>query len=144
MNKNQLTTAVLREIAIIHEKMDTHLKQKLPVNLPPSQFKLLNHLIYSTNTNESSSELAALFHVSLSAMSQIVKQLIHKGYVSLQVRDHDARQKKIIITEQGRLAHEHATGLIYFDLNRFASKFNQADMQQLFSLIHHFRLEFEK
>ena len=144
MEQPQLTTMIFREITIIHERMDMVLKQNLPVDLPASQFKLLNHLVYSTNPNETSSDLAKIFHVSLSAMSQIIKQLTNKGYISLQVRDHDARQKKIIITEQGRIAHEHATALVYIDLESFASNFEQGDMQQLFNLINHFRLVFEQ
>jgi len=144
MEQAQLTTTILREIAIIHERMEMVLKQNLPADLPTSQFKLLNHLVYSTNANKTSSELADVFHVSLSAMSQIIKQLTNKGYISLQVREHDARQKKITITKQGRIAHEHATELIYIDLKSVASNFEHDDMQQLFNLVQRFRLVFEQ
>lgn len=144
MEPSQLTNAIFREVAIIHERMDIILKQNLPADLPASQFKLLNHLIYTTNANETASELAQKSHVSLSAMSQIIKQLTNKGYASLQLRDHDARQKKIIITEKGRIAHEHALKLIDIDLNSFASNFDPTDMQQLFNLINHFRQVFNQ
>ncbi|WP_432452241.1 MULTISPECIES: MarR family winged helix-turn-helix transcriptional regulator [unclassified Agarivorans] len=140
----QLITATFREIAIIHERMEIILKENLPSELPTSQFKLLNHLIYTTNSQETASQLAKNSHVSLSAMSQIIKQLSNKGYVSLQIRDHDARKKTILITEQGRIAHQNALTQIDIVLKSFAPNFSLVDIQQLFKLINQFRREFEQ
>ncbi|MFT4821636.1 MAG: DNA-binding MarR family transcriptional regulator [Candidatus Azotimanducaceae bacterium] len=138
------TIAVFREMAIIQERMDAILKARLPADLPPTQFKLLNHLIFTTNANETASEIARNFHVSLSAMSQVISQLTKKGFVELQIRRQDARKKTIVITEQGRSAHQQASALIDIGIKRFSKKFKLNDMQQLYELSHQFRLCFEE
>jgi DNA-binding MarR family transcriptional regulator len=143
MNKTELTTAIFREIGIIHERMDAILRDKLPAELPASQFKLLNHLLYTSNANETATELANNSHVSLSAMSQIIKQLNKKGFVDLQTRSQDARKKTIIITPLGRSAHQNAIAKIDLGIKSFSNKFNQNDMQQLYELGRQFRVVFE-
>ncbi|MEH6559575.1 MAG: MarR family transcriptional regulator [Oceanicoccus sp.] len=143
MNKAKLTTAIFREIGIIHERMDAILKVNLPAELPTTQFKVLNHLTYTKNTDETASELANNSHVSLSAMSQVIKQLTNKGFVELKTRSQDARKKTIIITEQGRSAHQNAIANIDINIKGFSSKLNQADMQKLYKLSNQFRLCFE-
>jgi len=143
MNKTKLTTAIFREMGIINERMDAILKVNLPSELPAAQFKLLNHLMYTTNTDETASELASNSHVSLSAMSQVIKQLSNKGFVELKTRSQDARKKTIIITELGCSAHQNAIANIDIDIKGFSDKLNQSDMRQLYSLCNKFRLCFE-
>ncbi|MEH6518140.1 MAG: MarR family transcriptional regulator [Halioglobus sp.] len=143
MEQVKLTLAIFREIGIIQERMDAILKDRLPADLPPTQFKLLNHLIFTTNTNETASELAHNFHVSLSAMSQLITQLTKKGFVNLHTRSQDARKKTIVITELGRDAHQKASATIDIDLNSFSKKFKLTDTQQLYKLSNQFRLFFE-
>lgn len=143
MNKTKLTTAIFREIGIIHERMDAILRDKLPAELPASQFKLLNHLLYTSNTNETATELAHNFHVSLSAMSQIIKQLNNKGFVEIQTRSQDARKKTLTITKLGRGIHQQAVAKIDLDIKGFANNFSLADMQQLYKLSHQCRVYFE-
>jgi DNA-binding MarR family transcriptional regulator len=137
------TIAIFREIGIIQERMDAILKVRLPIDLPPTQFKLLNHLIFTTNTSETASEIAHNSHVSLSAMSQVIRQLTKKGFVQLHTRSQDARKKTIVITEQGRDAHQQASAQIDIGIKSFSKKFKLADMQQLYELSHQFRLCFE-
>ena len=144
MNRVELTTAIFREVAIIQERMDVILKNNLPPELPRSQFTLLNHLIYTTNIDETSSDLANNFQVSLSAMSQVIKQLRNKGYIVLQIRSADARKKSIIITDEGRTAHSEAMKNIDIDIKSFSAKFSLKDMQQLYELSHQYRILFEK
>ncbi len=143
MNQLKLTIAVFREVGIIQERMDAILKSRLPADLPPAQFKLLNHLIFTTNTNETASELAHNSHVSLSAMSQVIRQLSNKGFVNLHTRSQDARKKTIVITEQGRDAHKKASAQIDIDIKNFSKKFTMTDMEQLYKLSNQFRLCFE-
>lgn len=142
-SKQDLAQLIFREIGIINDRMDLELKEKLPSELPPAQFKLLNHLIFTTNTNETVSDVAKLFHVTLSAMSQIAKQLAGKQLISLQTSAEDSRRKTIVITPLGRKAHTDALSKISFDLEPLAQRFSQKNLQSLFENIQQFRLEFE-
>jgi DNA-binding MarR family transcriptional regulator len=138
------TIAIFREIGIIQERIDAILKVRLPADLPPSQFKLLNHLIFTTNANETASEIARNSHVSLSAMSQVIRQLTKKNFVELQIRRQDARKKTIVITDQGRSAHQQASELVDIGIKSFSEKFKLNDIQRLYELSHQFRLCFEE
>lgn len=137
-------TAIFREFGIVQERVEAIYKKKLPVDLPAAQFKLLNHLIFTTNKNETASEIATNSHVSLSAMSQVIKQLRLKGYVELQPQEHDTRRKKILITEAGHKACQQALGNLDIDLKSFAKRFSSDDLATLYRLCNQFRCEFEK
>ncbi len=144
MNRLELTSAIFREIGIIQERVDFLLKQNLPQNLPPTQFKVLNHLIYTTNTDETVSELASNSHVSLPAMSQIIKQLINKGFVKLHVRTQDARKKTIEITKKGRNAHDQARQQVAVDIQPLANEFKLNELNTLHQSLHQYRIHFEQ
>ena len=144
MNRNELATQIFREIGIIQERVDAILKNNLPSDLPPAQFKLLNHLMYTTNRDETASDLAKNSHISLSAMSQIIKQLLKKQYIRLDIRDYDARKKTITITEQGRQIHQQSLENLSPKTKHFASLLKLADAQHLFESLRHFRQLFEE
>ena len=143
MNQLDLTMATFREVAIIQERVEVLLKNNLPLDLPAKQFKLLNHLINTTNQDETASDIAHNTQVSLSAISQIIKQLTIKGYVELQTRELDTRKKNILISKRGRLAHRNALMKVDMDLKAFSNKISLEDLQQLFKLSNQFRRLFE-
>ena len=123
--------------------MEAIFKGRLPADLPSAQFKLLNHLIYTTNQHEAVSDLAKHSHVSLPAMSQVIKQLRTKGYVELKEHREDTRKKTVLITKAGRLSHNNALKSIDINLEEFSKKFSIKDMQKLYELSHKFRCTFE-
>lgn len=144
MSRLDQVTAIFREFGIVQERIEAIFKKKLPVHLPAAQFKLLNHLIYTTNKNETASDIATNSHVSLSAMSQVIKQVRLKGYLELQPQEHDTRKKKIMITEAGRQVHQEALIGLDTDLEGFAKRFSSDDLKTLYRLSNQFRCEFEK
>jgi DNA-binding MarR family transcriptional regulator len=143
MSRLELTTSVFREFGIIQERVEAIFKGRLPADLPAAQFKLLNHLIYTTNQHEAVSDLAKHSHVSLPAMSQVIKQLRTKGYVELKEHREDTRKKTVLITKAGRLSHNNALKSIDINLEEFSKKFSIKDMQKLYELSHKFRCTFE-
>ena len=144
MNQLEKITAIFREFGIVQERVDAIFKNKLPAHLPTAQFKLLNHLIYTTNKNETASEIATNSHVSLSAMSQVIRQVRLKGYLQLRPQEHDTRKKEILITEAGRQVHQEALISLDSNLEGFANRFSSDDLEKLYLLINQFRCEFEK
>lgn len=143
MSRLELTTSVFREFGIIQERVEAIFKGRLPADLPAAQFKLLNHLIYTTNQHEAVSDLAKHSHVSLPAMSQVIKKLRTKGYVELKEHREDTRKKTVLITKAGRLSHNNALKSIDINLEEFSKKFSIKDMQKLYELSHKFRCTFE-
>jgi len=143
MNRLEQVTAIFREFGIVQERVEAILKKKLPAHLPSAQFKLLNHLIYTTNQNETASDLAVNSHVSLSAMSQVIKQVRLKGYIELQLQEYDTRKKKITITEAGLQAHREAIIGLDSNLEGLAKSFSSEDLATLYRLSKQFRCEFE-
>ncbi len=143
MNRLTQVTAIFREFGIVQERVEAILKKKLPAHLPAAQFKLLNHLIYTTNQNETASDIAANSHVSLSAMSQVIKQVRLKGYVELKPQEHDTRKKKIIITQAGQQAHQEALMGLDSNFEGMAKSFSSEELATLYKLSNKFRCEFE-
>ncbi len=143
MNPLELILLTFREFGIVQERVDAIFKQKLPADLPAAQFKLLNHLIYTTNKAEVVSDIARNSHVTLSAMSQVIKQVKNKGLVNLIPQEHDARRKSVVITKQGRKAHDVALKHLEMDIKGFSDKFSQSDLEDLYRLSRQFRTAFE-
>lgn len=143
MTSVELVLATFREFGIVQERVDAILKKSLPAELPAAQFKLLNHLSFTTNKDETVSDLAKNSHVTLSAMSQIIKQVKQKGFVTLVSQEHDSRKKSLLITEQGHKAHQSALENIGVDLNNLANNFSATDLKKLYELSHQFRTVFE-
>lgn len=144
MNRLELTVRIFREIGIVQERTDFFLKRDLPPDLPAVQYRLLNHLLYTTNVDETVGDLARNSLVSLSAMSQIVRQLVNKGYVALETPPDDARRKVVRVTERGRAAHQAALAAIDEDFRPLAGKLALGDLEQLFTLLQRFRQAFER
>jgi DNA-binding MarR family transcriptional regulator len=100
-------------------------------------------LIHTTNQHETVGDIAKHSHVSLPAMSQVIKQLKTKGYVELEEHRQDSRKKTVLITKAGRLSHNNALESIDVNLEEFSKKFSMQDMQKLYELSHIFRCTFE-
>ena len=143
MTSIELVLATFREFAIVQERVDAIFKQSLPAELPAAQFKLLNHLIHTTNENETVSDLAKNSYITLSAMSQTIKQLKNKGFVSLISQEQDSRKKSLVITKQGHRAHQSALEHIDIDLKNLSDAFSITDANKLYLLSHQFRTVFE-
>jgi DNA-binding MarR family transcriptional regulator len=109
MDQFNITAVIFREVSVMQERMHAILKDRLPADLPPKQFSLLNHFVFTTNANETAREITHNVHASLSAMSQVIGQLTKKGFVHLHARSQGARKKTIVLTEQGNDAHQKAS-----------------------------------
>jgi DNA-binding MarR family transcriptional regulator len=144
MNPIEMVMATFREFGIVQERVDAIFKQKLPVDLPTVQFKLLNHLISTSNKDEMVSDIAKNSHVTLSAMSQVIKQARKNGFVELISQEQDARKKSVVITDQGRSTYQCALESFDIDLKGLADNFSVEELQQLYELSNRFRIIFEK
>ena len=144
MNRLELVLATFREFGIVQERVDAIFKKKLPTDLPTAQFKLLNHLVNTTNKDEMVSDIAKNSHVTLSAMSQVIKQAKKNGLVNLVSQQQDARKKSVVLTEQGRRAHQSALEHFDIDLKALADNFSAAQLEQLYRLSNQFRTVFEQ
>ena len=144
MNPLELVLATFREFGIVQERVDAIFKLKLPAELPTAQFKLLNHLINTRNKDEMVSDIAKNSHVTVSAMSQVIKQAKKNGLVQLVSQQQDARKKSVVITDQGRNAHQLALQNFDIDLKALADNFSAAQLEQLYQLSNQFRTVFEE
>jgi DNA-binding MarR family transcriptional regulator len=144
MNPLELVLATFREFGIVQERVDAIFKLKLPAELPTAQFKLLNHLINTRNKDEMVSDIAKNSHVTVSAMSQVIKQAKKNGLVQLVSQQQDARKKSVVITDQGQNAHQLALQNFDIDLKALADNFSAAQLEQLYQLSNQFRTVFEE
>lgn len=135
--------SIFRDIGICRERLDAMLTARLPANLPLLQYRLLNHLIMTTNRNETASEIARNSHVTRGAMSQIIARLQEKGFVEQREHPDDRRVKTIHVTRVGKAAHDEGSRNLG-DLRTFANGVPLAQLEQLQAALREFRLVFEK
>jgi DNA-binding MarR family transcriptional regulator len=90
------------------------------------------------------SDIAKNSHVTVSAMSQVIKQAKKNGLVQLVSQQQDARKKSVVITHQGQNAHQLALQNFDIDLKALADNFSAAQLEQLYQLSNQFRTVFEE
>ena len=139
----ELFARIFRDIGIVQERMDAVAKKRLPNDLPLAQYKLLDHLVYTLNRNETCADIARNSHVTKAAMSQIIKRLLEKGFVELRENPTDRRIKALSITQSGRAIHQLAQAAILPAIKPLSQTLSLTELEQTFNCVHQFRLQFE-
>lgn len=102
----------LNLIGIIAQLSETTLTRVLEDGLSLAGFSLLNHFVVRSVDGANPASLAFAFQVTKGAMTNTLRRLEQKSYVSIIPDPSDARAKIVRITRQGRAAHARALGAI--------------------------------
>lgn len=89
------------------------------------------------------SELARCARVSRQAMSQMVAQLVGRGYVELTEDERDARAKRVRLTARGWAAKHAAQPLFAVQERRWADRFGAAEVSGLRRALEQVTSEFD-
>lgn len=144
MNRSEMTLLILREIAITADSSRRRLRETLPQGLGEAQFDVLNHLTFTTNRNETPSDLARSFHVTRPAMTQTLNRLRAAGLVELVPALQDRRVRHVRLTAKGRARHGEVVGMLEAGMQTVSRRFSNADLERLLQQARRFRLEMEQ
>ena len=144
MNRSEMTLLILREIAITADSSRRRLRETLPQGLGEAQFDVLSHLTFTTNRNETPSDLARSFHVTRPAMTQTLNRLRTAGLIELVPARQDGRVRYVRLTAAGRARHGEVVGVLEADIRAVSRRFSNADLEGLLQQARRFRLEMEQ
>jgi len=97
----------LNEIGIISALASNRFERLLPGDLTLSQFTVLNWFI-RVDTEATPGRLARAFEVTGGAMTNTLKKLEGKGLVLIEPDPHSGRQKRVTLTDAGKVLREQA------------------------------------
>ena len=95
------------EVSIIENLTKNRMEKVLPDEMKASHFSVLNHLV-RLGKQESPAELASAFQVARPSMTNTIQKLEKKNYITIAPDPLDGRGKLVLITEQGKAAHQKA------------------------------------
>lgn len=77
------------------------------------------------------SQLAKIFHKTVSACSQIIRKLLQKGLITQQSAPENARIRKLYLTEAGKAVYEDHYRLENRYINRDINEFKDISIQEI-------------
>ncbi|MEQ8859714.1 MAG: MarR family transcriptional regulator [Pseudomonadales bacterium] len=100
------------EIGIIAQLSANEMARVLPHGLTPSQFSVLNWFV-RVDDEATPGRLATAFQVTKGAMTNTLKRLEEKGFVSVSPDPASGRRKLVHLTAAGRTAREAAVAATF-------------------------------
>lgn len=88
-------------------------------------------------------DLEEFFSVRRSTMSTIILRMEQKGFLSRESVSHDARLKKLVLTEKGEQIHEMIESKIEDTEKKLSSGLTEDEKQTLFHLLEKLRRNLE-
>ena len=88
-------------------------------------------------------DLEEFFSVRRSTMSTIILRMEQKGFLSRESVSHDARLKKLVLTEKGEQIHEMIESKIEDTEKKLSSGLTEHEKQTLFHLLEKLRQNLE-
>ena len=88
-------------------------------------------------------DLEEFFSVRRSTMSTIILRMEQKGFLSRESVSHDARLKKLVLTEKGEQIHEMIESKIEDTEKKLSSGLTEDEKQTLFHLLEKLRQNLE-
>lgn len=127
------------EIGIINQLVSNRVERVLPHGLTLSQFTVLNH--FSRGLPPASPlELANAFQVTKGAMTNTLKQLEGKGFISIVPHESDGRSKIVSISDSGRAAHRQAASEMTKALHGFTEAVESSEIADALPLLQNVRI----
>ena len=118
------------EINIIGQLTSNEMGRTLPHGLTVSQFSVLNWFV-RVDDEATPGRLARAFQVSKGAMTNTLKQLERKGFVTVNPDPASGRRKLVRLTAAGGAARREAIEATHPALTAFAAAFDVAEIEAL-------------
>ena len=104
---------------------------------------IIGHLARHREEDVFQKDLEEFFSVRRSTMSTIILRMEQKGLLSRESVSHDARLKKLVLTEKGEQIHEMIESKIEDTEKKLSSGLTEDEKQTLFHLLEKLRQNLE-
>ncbi len=109
------------EVGIIEQLSRNAFERMMPNGMTVPQFSVLNHFV-RLGGPKTPAQLASAFQVNRATMTNTLKRLKERGFISAARDERDGRSKQIDITDAGRKARDEAVKAVAPLLEDFASR----------------------
>lgn len=123
----QQTYQFFNEINIIAQLTSNEMARTLPHGLTVSQFSVLNWFL-RVDDEATPGRLARAFQVSKGAMTNTLKRLDEKGFVTVMPDPASGRRKLVRITPAGRAARDESIAAMFPVLAEFTGTFDPGEV----------------
>ncbi len=110
------------EVGIISQLASNQMRRAMPHELTQSQFGVLNWFV-RVDDQATPGRLSSAFQVTKGAMTNTLRKLAEKGFVSIAADPRSGRRKIVRMTSKGRQARADAIASTHPQLERFLSQF---------------------
>jgi DNA-binding MarR family transcriptional regulator len=118
------------EIGIIAQLNEAAIERQLPQGMSLAQFVMLHHLS-RLGGEWTPARLAAALQVTRGAITNTVKRLEKKRFVSVRAAGDDGRSKLVTLTEAGLAARDAALALLVPEVSELAGELSLAEISAM-------------
>lgn len=104
---------------------------------------IIGYLARHENEDVFQKDMEELFSVRRSTMSGIILRMEQKGFLVRETVEHDARLKKLVLTEKGRQIHEMMESIVVDTEKKLMEDFSDEEKETLFYLLKKLRQNLE-
>ena len=126
---HELLFTYFNELNIISQLSTGIFERNLVEGLTASQFSVLNWFIRVDDV-ATPGRLATAFQVTRGAMTNTLKKLVSKGFISVEPDETSGRRKIVKLTREGRKARDDAMKSIYPVLDEFSGAIDLDEIKQ--------------
>ncbi len=137
-SNDPLSFQVLNEIGIIAQISGNMLERVLPGGMKLSHFVVLNHFV-RLGGERSPQELARIFQVTKSAMTNTIQKLEAQGFIEVTPDAKDGRSKRVSLTQAGAEAREEAVGAVAPMMEKMNRAISARDLEASLVLLSRMR-----
>jgi DNA-binding MarR family transcriptional regulator len=135
---HELLFTYFNELNIVSQLSTGLFERNLVEGLTSSQFSVLNWFIRVDDV-ATPGRLATAFQVTRGAMTNTLKKLVGKGFISVEPDATSGRRKIVKLTLEGRKARDEAMKSVYPLLDEFSKAFDLDEIKQQIAAIERIR-----
>lgn len=149
MTKDTQTTSpldfrIINWIGIIEQLTSAKSRQLLEgTDVPPPQFKLLNHFSHAPEQGKKVTQIAAAMQQPQPGITKTVAKMVQKNHLREEVNPKDGRSKILFLTETGKAAHQIAKERLINGISGTFDDWTITEKQDLFRLLDRLKIYFD-
>lgn len=135
---------IVNWIAIINQLSTALAQTELnELNLPMSEFMMLNHFVHRPDEGKTISDIARHRQLQQPGVSKTIRKMLDRGWLRSVDNPEDARSIVLFLTKDGQAIYQKGLELLYPVLERTFSDFDEADKRQLFQQLERLKIWFD-
>ncbi|OUR80037.1 hypothetical protein A9Q83_02385 [Alphaproteobacteria bacterium 46_93_T64] len=135
---------IINWIGIIEQLTSEKSRQLLEgTDVPPPQFKLLNHFSHRPDEGKKITQIAAAMQQPQPGITKTVAKMVQKNHLREEANPEDGRSKILFLTNEGIAAHQTAKECLIQGIKGTFDGWQEAEKQELFQYLDRLKVYFD-